>query len=100
MDLIGSVIPAPQEEWVVEDEDALSKLTSLNLAARCYPVYDWNTKAKGPQEYHQMIKKQNIEKWVMEGTEEEEPLNMNFKGIRQLWKPFSNVSHTLPGAYS
>ena len=101
-DMESSLIPAPQEEeWVYQDPNAPLELTSLNLAAYCSPVDDWNTKMKNSKQYHQLKKQEKVTKWVMEGTEEEDPPNLKLNDVRPLWKPFSNRSpHALPGAYS
>jgi len=100
-DMERSLIPVPQEEWVYQDPNAPLELTSLNLAAYCSPMDDdWNTKIKNSKQYHQLKKQEKVTKWVMEGTEEDRP-NLEGKGVRPLWKPFSNRSpHALPGAYS
>ena len=102
-DIESSMAPALQEEWEYQDPDAPLQLTSLNLAAYCNPVDpldEFYPKAKSSQEYHQSKKKKRIEDWVMHGTEEKKPPNLKFKGARQLWRPFSNRAHLLPGAYS
>ncbi|KAF8444424.1 hypothetical protein BGX38DRAFT_1197750 [Terfezia claveryi] len=101
-DMASCLIPAPQEEeWVYQDPNAPLELNSLNLAAYCSPVDDWNTIITNAKQYHQLKRQERVTKWVMGGTEEEDPPNLKVKGVRQIWKPFSNRSpHALPGAYS
>jgi len=102
-DIESTMVPALQEEWEYQDPNAPLQLTSLNLAACCNPVDpqdEFYAKARSSQEYHQSKKKKRIEDWVMHGTEEMKTPNLKFKGVRQLWKPFSNRAHLLPGAYS
>ncbi|KAF8470106.1 hypothetical protein BDZ91DRAFT_781431 [Kalaharituber pfeilii] len=93
-----TVIPAPQDEWVVEDPNAPLRLTSLNLATYCNSVDDFFVKAKSSQEYHANEKRKKITAWVMSGTEEEKVPNLKGKGVRKSWEPFR--VRTYPGAYS
>ena len=101
-DMENCLIPAPQEEeWVYQDPNAPLELNSLNLAAYCSPVDDWNTIMKNARQYHQLKRQERVTKWVMGGTEEGDLPNLKVKDMRPLWKPFSHRSpHALPGAYS
>ncbi|KAF8424300.1 hypothetical protein EV426DRAFT_599317 [Tirmania nivea] len=101
-DMASCLTPAPQEEeWVYQDPNAPLELNSLNLAAYCSPVDDWNRIITNARQYHQLKRQERVTKWVMGGTEEPSPPNVRLNGVRPLWKPFSNRSpHALPGAYS
>lgn len=102
-DTAGCLIPTPPEgeEWVYQDPNAPLELNSLNLAAYCSPVDNWDKEIKNARQYHQLKRQEGVTKWVMGGTEEEVPPNLKVKGVRPLWKPFNSRSpHSLPGAYS